>query len=418
MKVKTVVAMLFVSILCSTISYAEEFIPPSGPSDDPVLMNSFIGMIDPAEYVKTDENTSYKKGEYRAVDYNIISVERLEDNIIDYDEIGSLVYFNNLTVNQISDALKKTRNDYAFIKEYLDSEKYWSKVHADDDIDTDDMEAYIENFTNYQIYKASSKSFKNVLKKLDSYSTQKNRIAVERQFAKAAQSLFIAYKNIGIQLTTLYQVRELYESLYNSTSVNMDVGYVTSLEVSKMQNTLEQTKIQITQLENTQEGIKKTLCGLLGLDADNCIIGDINYNNFEYVNNILYDRDLYFAKSNNKTYLDTRHTPGKSSYAMQIKDKKEQLQSEEIEIEFKSLYDSVNNNKASYDLARFSLENATSKWNSSLLQKELGMLTDTDLLQEKLAYIQAEVEYLSSELGYFQSIVNYDWATRGFLDID
>ena len=124
-----------------------DFIPPSGPTSETVLMNSFSGMINPSEVVAIDETTSYKKGEYRAVDYNIIPVERLEDNVIDYDELGSLVYFNNLTVNQITDALNKTKSDYTYIRDYLNEEKHWAKVAYEDAEDEMDMEEYI----NYMV---------------------------------------------------------------------------------------------------------------------------------------------------------------------------------------------------------------------------------------------------------------------------
>ena len=393
-----------------------DFIPPSGPTSETVLMNSFSGMINPSEVVAIDETTSYKKGEYRAVDYNIIPVERLEDNVIDYDELGSLVYFNNLTVNQITDALNKTKSDYTYIRDYLNEEKHWAKVAYEDAEDEMDMEEYINNYTLHQIYKASAKSYSDVVKKLSKYSTQKPRIDVERQFTKGAQSLFLAYKSVDLQLNTLYQLREIYRSTLSNLEANRTVGFVTDSNVDKAENMLEAAEINIATLEETRDKLKNSLCSLLGLDASKYEIGSIDYNNFAYYDNIYYDRDLYFAVNKNKSLLDTRHTSAHSSYARELKDKEESVGEDTVEMKFKSLYNTVENARADYELSLKSMEIAERVWSKDNQQMELGMMTNAGMEQAKLSYVQAQVGLDSTALAYYQAMVNYDWATRGYMD--
>ena len=391
------------------------FTPPDGPSSESVLMNSFAGMVDPNTVALTDENTSYAKGEYKAVDYNIIPKERLEDNVIDYDELGSLVYFNNLTVNQITDALNKTKADYEYIRDYLRDEKYWTKDEYKDAKEVGNTKSYINNYTLYKIYESGAKSYSDVVKKLDKYSTQKSRIGVERQFTKGAQSLFIAYKSVDIQLDTLYQLRDMYRSTLSNLEENRKVGFTVDSTVDKIKSTLEASEINIATLEETRDKLKNSLCSLLGLDPALYEIGEINYDNFNYYNNIYYDRDLYFAVNNSQSLNTIRQTKVDSSYAMEIKGKQEDEGEDDTVVAFKKLYDTVENEKVAYEISLKSMNTAQLAWEKALQQKELGMLTDVELEQKKLAYIQAQVNVRSAELAYYQAMVNYDWATRGYM---
>lgn len=75
------------------------------------------GMSGEAETESTDEPA------YTAVDGNRISKEQLEDGIVEYEELGSLIHYGNLSIQEMTDSTERTRQEFQEIRDYLRAER-------------------------------------------------------------------------------------------------------------------------------------------------------------------------------------------------------------------------------------------------------------------------------------------------------
>ncbi len=141
------------------------------------------GMSGEAETESTDEST------YTAVDGNRISKERLEDGIVEYEELGSLIHYGNLSIQEMTDSTERTRQEYQEIRDYLRAERASASAEKRRAKEDNDGESYREYASLEAVYSSAAKSYNERIKKLDRYAANKNRLSMEKQLTSAAQSL-------------------------------------------------------------------------------------------------------------------------------------------------------------------------------------------------------------------------------------
>lgn len=112
-------------------------------------------------------------GIYLAVDGNQIPEERLQDNTVEYDELGSLIHYNNTDVGIMMGSSARRKQDYTEIKNELSWERREAKDDKKEAKDDGDMESYMEYASYDAIYSSAIKSYNDMLKKLDRHSANK-----------------------------------------------------------------------------------------------------------------------------------------------------------------------------------------------------------------------------------------------------
>ena len=141
------------------------------------------GMSGEAETESTDEPA------YTAVDGNRISKERPEDGIVEYEELGSLIHYGNLSIQEMTDSTERTRQEYQEIRDYLRAERASASAEKRRAKEDNDGESYREYASLEAVYSSAAKSYNERIKKLDRYAANKNRLSMEKQLTSAAQSL-------------------------------------------------------------------------------------------------------------------------------------------------------------------------------------------------------------------------------------
>ena len=116
---------------------------------------------------------------YQAVDGNQIAEERLRDQTVEYEELGSLIHANNVTVQNAASGVENSRKTYTEDLEYLRSEKASARWNKDEAKDEGDMVSYAEYASYEAVYKSSIKSYNKMLDRLDQNSTNKSRGMLE-----------------------------------------------------------------------------------------------------------------------------------------------------------------------------------------------------------------------------------------------
>ena len=356
---------------------------------------------------------------YQAVDGNQISEERLQDQVIEYEELGSLIHANNIDVQNIESSSENRRQEYTKIRDFLRSEKAnvsWKKDEAKDD---GDMESYAEYASYEAIYKTAIKSYNKMLERLDNYSSNKGRITLEKQLTNAAQSLMISYQSISLQKEYFSKMEELSRIQYENIKLQQSVGLATEQDVHTAHNNWSEVNISLSSLETSEDSIYQSLCLLLGVDeTGNMEIQRIPSVDLQQIADINLEEDIEKAIGNNLDIVNTRNTSSGGTAGADKKKRTLNELEEKVTMKMKELYDSIQQVKTAYDAAQSGYQSAQIAWNNAKSRYQLGMLGKAEYLLEEIQFIQKKAAFESTDLELLQALETYKWAIRGIVSLD
>lgn len=364
-----------------------------------------------------DETTQTEPAEYTAVDGYQIPEDERNDSVVEYQELGSLIHFNNDSVNEILADTEETRNDYTEIRDFFQSEKSSARRDRDEAEEDGNPEDYAENAALVEVYQSAIKGYNDSLKRLDKYSYNRDRIVLERQLTSTAQSLMISRQSLVIQKEYLEKAAELYGDLYENQNLQTQAGLSTERSVLDAYNKWQAAENSLSALEENQSDIERNLCLLLGIDEN----GGMEFQSIppvelERMTELDLEPDTERSVNNNTEMITLRKTSSDGS-SSGVKNKRRQVNEleEEIRIEMQTLYNKALQAKQSYDAAWTGLSGAETNWTNHQARYSMGMLSQAEYTQEEMTYIQKKTNFESAELSLFQALQNYEWAVNGIL---
>lgn len=356
---------------------------------------------------------------YEAADGNRITNERLEDHTIEYEELGSLIHANNVTVQNITSSLESSKQWYTDDLSTLIWGKYETVQKKDDAEDEGDMESYAEYASSEAIYKSSIKSYKKMLDSLDDYSANRSRLLVERQLTNGAQSLMISYQSIQLQKEYLQKMAELFETQYENAKLQQQAGLGSDQDVNTAQNSWKSALSSLASLEASEKSIYQSLCAMLGVDTDGSmeIKTDVAVD-LQQIEDMDLELDTQKAINNNSDIINARHTSsGNTTSGVNRKSRTVTELEENLTVTMKQLYENVNQAKTAYDAAKTGYQSAEISWGNTKNKNKMGMLSNAQFIQEEMQYIQKKTNYETAELNLFQALENYKWAVKGVVSL-
>lgn len=360
---------------------------------------------------------SQEESEYTAVDGNLISEERLRDDVVEYDELGSLIHYGNSSVQEMIDSTERTRGDYQEIRDYLRSERASAKRGKNEAKENNDVESYAEYAVLEAVYSSSVKSYNEMLKKLDRYSSKKGRLSVEKQLTNAAQSLMMSWQSIELQKEYMEKMAELYQAIYENTSLQQSAGLATESDVLAAYNNWKDMEVSLAGLADSTASVCQNLYLILGTD-DTVSIARIPQVNPEQILELDLESDIQKAISNNSDLIAERHTDSGGTASVNKKRRTVEELEEKVKIKMQQLYEEVVQSKQAYDAARTGLDGAEIRWNNARSQYTLGMLSYVEYLQKQIQYEQKKLNFDSADLALLQALENYNWAVRGIATLE
>lgn len=357
---------------------------------------------------------------YTAVDGNRISDERLRDRSIEYEELGSLIHANNLSIQEMVKDTEDNRKTYTEIREYLKSEKASAKMNKEKAEDEGDMDSYAEYASIEAVYQSAVKSYNQSLKKLNKYSSNKTRLSQEKQLTASAQSLMISWHSLEQQKEYLDTMTDLYRQLYEDTKLKQTADMAAEQEVSEAYNSWMEMELSRNMIEDNEAAICQNLFLILGLDqSENMELQEISPVDVTRMDSLNLETDTSRAISNNADVISVRSdsSDGSSSGVANKMRNLEELE-EKVKIKMEQLYARIQQAKISYEAARDGYAGAKQKWDTANQKQSLGMLSNAEYLQEKIAYVQKKNDYQAADLAFFQALENYDWAVKGIVALD
>lgn len=355
----------------------------------------------------------------QAADGNQISQERLDDSIIEYEELGSLIHVNNVTVQNIAKSSELRKQEYLDAGAYLRSEKASAGREKDNSKANGDMESYVEYASYEAIYTQAIKSYDKMVERLNRYSSNKQRASVEKQLTNAAQSLMISYQSLSFQNDYLVKMTQVLEEQYENTKLQLQAGLAADLDVQNAYNRWAAMESSLQELENGTNTLYQNLCLLLGVDETGSMeIQEIPSTDVQQIEELHLEEDTKTAVNNHPDVISARNNSAYSTGSIEKKKRTLSELEEKVTVKMKALYDQVMNQKMTYESAKIGYESAQITWNNAENKYRLGMLSKAEYLAEEAQYLQKQNEYRCADLELLQALEAYQWAVKGIVELE
>ena len=350
-------------------------------------------------------------------DGNVIPEEKLNDSVVEYEELGSLIHRGNTSAKNLSDATDSTRQQYMQMKEELTELIAEDKRKKEDAKDSGDMDDYAEYSANLAIYRASISQYNRMLQRMNRKSSSSSQLSVERTLTNAAQNLMISLQSARMQEELAQQMQTLYQTQYENTCTMLSAGLASQTDVDASYASLLSAQQSAESAKDGAEEVYNDLCLMLGLPTDGSItISQIPSADVSRAETLDLESDTQTAIGNNTELISIRKDSSDSDTAgMNEKSGKEEAQTETVKTGLSQLYNQVLQSRQALTSAQTGAQSAELIWKNAQSKYQLGMLSKAEYLQAQISYTQKKYALESADLSLFQALNTYDWAVKGIL---
>lgn len=342
---------------------------------------------------------------------------KLQDNVLEYEEIPLLIHEFNPTLADMRENMEKAIRDLKDNEDELrshqrkmESLKDQAKGNGSD----------VEEITGYATSEAVLKRMANSMEALgQQLAGNKNTIQTmqkaEEDLAEAVRKVMIMYDSARRQSQTLNQMIEVYDAQYQLVSNKYAQGMATENEVYAAQVNQLSAKSGLEGLESSLSSMKPVMCYLTGWPADgNPEIGEVPPINLDELGEINLEEDTRKAIGNNATLQEQRHSAeGKTNDGVKARLAMIEEGDEKLTVEMRRLYDDIFIKKTAYEAAQLGLQSAQRSRDYHDRMYREGMISRSECLAMQIASCQKTVAFQSADLELRQAINTYKAAVRG-----
>ena len=242
----------------------------------------------------------------------------------------------------------------------------------------------------------------------------------ERQMTAGAQQAMIGYDTMRRNIATLETMVDLYQKQCEMYERMQALGMATDKDVLSAKTSPLTGQSQLASLNSQMEGVRRSLCLLLGYDPDSDVeIRPVPAFDMSRLDGMDLEEDTRKAIGNNYTLISQR-TSAAGKTTAQIEQRKKTIQEgdQKLTIEMQRLYQDVMDKKAAYDAASVGYEAAETSFQASTRQYEQGLLSGVQYIGAQLSYYQKKAAWEAADLALLQSMENYDWGVMGFAAVE
>lgn len=344
--------------------------------------------------------------------------QRLQDDILEYDEIGDLVE------NYNPDYLQMLGQIDVNVQIYEEAAGELRKVAADNTSearaarDQDPMMSAIYQGTA-RGYTEAAKAYEKVAQAIKG-STRLQRRKVWKMLTSGVQQLMNGYQQALASKELADTAAELAKAAYDSTVTQRGIGMATDTDVESAFRTLQAAQGQQKALEDAMTSLKQNLCRMTGWDYRASVeIREIPAPDVTRIDRMNPAADLERAIGNNYALIEQRETiSGRGTANLNNKNRVLDESEARIKTQLEALYQAVLEHKAAYEGADTAFQGALITMNGSDLKDQMGMLGRPEYLQCKLAYLQQKLALKTAQLNLLQAMEDYDWAVKGLIELN
>lgn len=357
-------------------------------------------------------------------DYDAETQAKLQDNILEYEELQGLIAVYNPTLRIYEDMRQDTIHDMEMTITELDT-----NVGELNRIAQDMKEA--GNTEGYRLYAGMAKGIKDKLLKaykdgLESANSRASTMSLrstEYKLTAGAQQIMILYQTTSAQREVAAKAKELAEASYQSTLTQQGLNMVTEADVLNAKNTLAQAESSLAQADAGLLNLKQSLCMLTGwnYDASPDIhqIPEVGKERLEAMN---LATDVEKAIGNNQELISQRSS-SKSARSLSANEKAKRSRStseneQKLRIKMEELYNTVQEKKAEADGAAVAFASAEIKKQGAELNYQIGAVGRLEYLQAEMEFLNQKAAKESADMALLQAVNDYEWGVKGLAEIE
>lgn len=343
---------------------------------------------------------------------------KLQDQTIEFEELSDRVRYFNPDLQNIVDSAGNEKSNQQYVYDEL---KIYIRDLNDNAQAMKDSGAtgseYIVLKTTVMKLKKDAENLDKVIKKINSGVT-KNVDRYSKTFSSAVGQIMIGYNSALANREMLKKMLDVRKAGYEAQTLSFQQGMATEADVLEANKGVLAAQASLEQLDNTIDGLKRSLCLMTGYPADAEIqIGGIPQLDLSLISSLNLEADTAMALGNNYTLIEKRHG-GSGRTTTGVKNKEASLSEEEqnVTVAMQSYYQGILQAKSAYDAACTSYEKAVLEKNKADRSYRLGMVSKLGYLQSQMAFLQAEGAKESAYNTLYQAYDTYRWAVEGIIN--
>ena len=344
---------------------------------------------------------------------------RLQDNVIEYDEIPDLIHEYNATVQNNQYDYQKFREDYG------DTNSDVADAYNDLAQDFyDDMSGETDAGSMMSDLQLDIQA-RNMMKQADN-TLEDSKIYLltyemaEDNLAATAQSNMISYHKKQLELEQKQTDLELAREKYSLEQVKQAAGTVTAVDVLTAKESLQSSENNIKELESGIENLKEELYISLGWKHnDSPDIKELPQMDVSRIDGMDPDRDLETALENNYTLKinkrkleNARSKTTRESLETKIRNNEKQ-----IGASLSSAYKNVLSARLSYEQAVAEAQLEETNTNIAAGKLQAGMMTSLEYKEQEYKMESSRLNAEMAAVSLFQAMETYDQAVEGNLSV-
>ena len=341
---------------------------------------------------------------------------RLQDNVLEYDEIRDLVENYNPTYLQVVGNIEA--NTVTFLEAAKELRNYADTMAADaKEIKDDNPFLYQAIQGAADGYRKGAKKYEDAVDSVHNKSRNSLR-QVRDSVASGVQMAVIGYYQAQASLEMVETAAELSQAAYDSAVTQQTLGMATSTDVQAAEKALQSAQGQLKNIQDSMTKVRQQICNMTGwaYNAD-MQLGEVPQPDLARIDTMNPENDLFRAIGNNYTLIEQRSMSGKGDSNRNAKFRLIDETEAKVKIELETLYQSILEGRTAYEAAGTAFQSAQITMNGNDLKYQMGMLGRLEYLQAKMAYLQQKAAYRTAALSLRQAMENYDWAVAGLADV-
>lgn len=373
--------------------------------------------------------------------YDDATMERLRDNVLEYDEIEQLIELYNPTLKNLRETYADTKDSYKDVVK-LKSQIYdGSGVLSEKADELSGTAAMFESLLGYQsmvtpgtygellytseVLAQQAEQMTLSADSLTAVTPEMMRIkmldSTRAALISGVQSAMIGYEQLLLQKDVLTDSIELLEAVYSSTQTQAAVGLATENAVLTAKQNLESVQANMITIDANEIKIRQSLCTFLGWEYNGTPeIQKVPEADLSRIDGMNPETDKEAAIANNFTLrynkLEYEELTTGSVEQMNMERTIEE-QTATISSSLVNLYNDVLQKRNEYQTAVAAFELEKTKMDAAERKMQVGTIGRLEYLQQKNAYVTKEIAVKTADLALFQAMETYDWAVKGNLGI-
>lgn len=360
-------------------------------------------------------------------------LERLQDNRMEYDELFDLVknYYGPISSGYATiEAIRSDNANSAVESQISASDLVAQANELVDEAKGGTAQEQAAAKAQASALRASAKSLRSQAfmtnQGLSSYDSQIRSLDRSTNgVVQGVESMMNQYEQLLSQRQAAAKGVETAQKAAQVQQAMESQGMAVSADVLAAAAQLSGAQDQLSALDGAISQLHMTLCQFTGWGADgNPEIGPVPAADAAAVASIDVESDKEKAVNNNYNVISMRSSTGGGMTMVQqhttktTTQKKNKIRNVEytedtVRSNIQTLYDTILEKKALYDSAATAWQGAQNTWNSVQVERQRGMLSDVQYLQQETAYLQAKSAMECADLELQQAMRNYEWAVKG-----